>query len=317
MKNHPLGNLAEQTGALYGDLWHRYTGEGFTHSVSLIYDRMIANSFDFDLIKSRECIDLGCGGGRGTALMLELGAEHVTAVDISKTGLSDAAKRLRSYENVNFVRSSCLALEFPDHTFDFAWCSGVLHHTEAPEQGLRELLRILRPGGAFFLLLYGAGGLRWQAVEQLRPIAQKIGYSTVDKAAVLAGLPPSKQRHFLDDLFVPIINYYTLSELTDLLALHGIETFHHWEKGKPSDETDPRIQKQELESLRAIFSTFSTNSSLSTWAVEAGQACNYLDHLVERLTNQQAKLESGELNKTQFDNYVFGYGHHRIHAIKP
>ena len=40
---------------------------------------------------------------------------------------------------------------FADGEFDVVTCQGLLHHLEDPEPCLRELKRVLRPGGAFFL----------------------------------------------------------------------------------------------------------------------------------------------------------------------
>ena len=70
----------------------------------------------------------------------------------------------------------------------------MLHHTPSIARGLDELTRVLRPGGKLFLLLYGAGGLRWKLISALRPLAGELGLDTVDTGITgKIGNQPRKQ----------------------------------------------------------------------------------------------------------------------------
>ena len=55
-------------------------------------------------------------------------------------------------ENVHFMESEATALPFPDASFDIAVASNLLFHLPDPAAALREVARVLRPGGRFALL---------------------------------------------------------------------------------------------------------------------------------------------------------------------
>jgi ubiquinone/menaquinone biosynthesis C-methylase UbiE len=310
-------SISAKTGALYGDLWHRYSDEEFTHSIGLIYERMVINQFDFDLIRGKRCLDLGCGGGRASALMLELGAKEVTAVDVSETGLQNAAERIGKRPNIIFTQASCLDLPFENEYFDFIWCSGVLHHTESTETGFTELLRVLKKQKWFFLLLYGAGGARWDAVMKLRSTAQRAGYDLVNTAAIRAGLTPAKQRHFLDDLFVPIINFYTDEQIRSMLQTHGVQNVHSWSLGKPKDETSQSALIEDLETLGAIFFALHGLVHDTELRIAVGEGRDYISSLIGEICALEKRLSRGEIEPSEFERFSYGFGHHRLHGRKP
>ena len=89
-----------------------------------------------DFFTGKRCLDVGCGGGRYSLAMARMGAKSVVGVDVSESGLTDAAMRAErmGYANVTFKQASALELPFADAEFDFVCCSGVLHHTRGVEQ---------------------------------------------------------------------------------------------------------------------------------------------------------------------------------------
>lgn len=91
-------------------------------------------------------LDMGCGLGMQTAEMCRRGYD-VTGMDPS-VGLLEHARRL--HPDAKFVVGSALELPFPDASFDFVYTIGVVHHlpgTEAQRQAVREIERVLKPGG--------------------------------------------------------------------------------------------------------------------------------------------------------------------------
>lgn len=95
-------------------------------------------------------IDVGCGLG-GTALWLasKYGL-RVVGIDISVAHLdvarAHAAKRNLS-DRVTFSERSFLSTGYPDETFDVVWAQESICHAVAKLQFLREVFRLLRPGG--------------------------------------------------------------------------------------------------------------------------------------------------------------------------
>jgi SAM-dependent methyltransferase len=80
--------------------------------------------------------------------------------------------------NVTFATMPAEALELPDHTFDVAYCQFGLMFFASQEQGLREMRRVLRPGGRLGIAV-------WSTPE-------KVGLFTVPNVVGPALPPPSE-----------------------------------------------------------------------------------------------------------------------------
>jgi SAM-dependent methyltransferase len=99
-------------------------------------------------LAGRRVLDAGCGGGRTSAWLVEQGAE-VVGVDVSEELLRLARERLPS---ATFVRGDLAEpLPFEDGSFDVAVASLVMHYLRDWAPTLRELRRVLRPGGVVAL----------------------------------------------------------------------------------------------------------------------------------------------------------------------
>jgi ubiquinone/menaquinone biosynthesis C-methylase UbiE len=241
------------TGQLFGLLWHQLTDTQFRESVALFNRRFEANGFDLGWFKGKQCLDAGTGSGRNALAMANLGAD-VSACDISEAGLATAIERTQP-ARIEYRRASVLDLPYPNATFDFVYCAGVLHHTPSVAQGMDELTRVLKRGGKLFLLLYGVGGLRWKLVAALRQIAQELGYDAIDRAITAAGLPANNRKNFLDDLFVPIQTHIRWTDLEQMLADRGYGQIDRWTLAKLDQEASPEAQLEELTKLERIFSS--------------------------------------------------------------
>lgn len=91
-------------------------------------------------------LDLGCGVGAMTRLLLERGAVHPIGVDRAWTQL-DAAKRLTPKGAAAWALADGTALPFRDATFDLVYTSWFFEHVPEPVTVLREVSRVLRPAG--------------------------------------------------------------------------------------------------------------------------------------------------------------------------
>lgn len=89
--------------------------------------------------------DLGCGSGVFSSVLDQRGFD-VTGVDISP-GMIELAKS--RYPKVKFVVGDVEALPFPDASLDGVLMSGLLHHLPDPSLCIREVFRVLKPGGVF------------------------------------------------------------------------------------------------------------------------------------------------------------------------
>ena len=100
-------------------------------------------------------LDFGCGVGRLTAALSEH-YETVTGVDVSPAMLDHARRINAANDRCRFVGNDRPDLsQFPDGSFDLAYSSIVLQHLtpELSDGYLRELIRVVRPGGAVVVVV--------------------------------------------------------------------------------------------------------------------------------------------------------------------
>jgi len=95
--------------------------------------------------------DLGCGTGQVSAAIAPF-VRRVVAVDASAAMLQAAKKRLQAFDNVELRRGDLEALPIDDARLDAATLMMVLHHVPEPERALREVARVLEPGGTLLVV---------------------------------------------------------------------------------------------------------------------------------------------------------------------
>jgi len=97
-------------------------------------------------------LDAGCGGG-GMPLSFAEEAREIVGIDLAPR-FHDAGHRLaveRGVRNLHFARADGQALPFPDASFDMVLSHAVIEHVADAALYLRELARVLKPGGTMYL----------------------------------------------------------------------------------------------------------------------------------------------------------------------
>ncbi len=114
-----------------------------------------------DLAGSDMALEIGCGSGFNAAL-LSLPCRRLIATDLPfhdarthSLGISVARKLLSKLEIENVMLVSCSgeSLPFPDGMFDFVFSSSVLEHIDDKERALKEMMRVVRPGGVVIFII--------------------------------------------------------------------------------------------------------------------------------------------------------------------
>jgi SAM-dependent methyltransferase len=96
---------------------------------------------------SARCLDLGCGQGNTTRLLSRtLGATECIGVEYD-AALVDYASTQLNPDGVSFQQGDVTKLPFPDASFDIVFCRYLLVHVPDPMRGVREMMRVVRPGG--------------------------------------------------------------------------------------------------------------------------------------------------------------------------
>lgn len=310
-----------QTSSLFGKLFSAYDDASFKASVALFERRFTDAGVDVGWFKGKRCLDAGCGGGRYSIALAALGALSVSGIDIGEVNIADAKRRAVALQasHVDFRVGSVAALPYENDQFDCVVCSGVLQHTGDPSRVLDELARVLKPGGMIYMLVYATEGLRWPLVQMLRPIAQKIGFAAFDGLVERAGLPVNRRRTYLDDLFVPYIDYYSWPSLEGQLRRRGLVNISRWERGRLDHEETIAAYAADLEGFLQIFAAASASASelapVEGAAMEAGRRlCAESHGFACRMAEAEAR---GELTPAEARQLVIGQGHHRFTAWKP
>lgn len=126
--------------------------------------RYTSDYFMFDIIpfhkySGLKILEVGCGIGIDLLQFARHGA-IVYGVDFSSKSLKLAKKRFSYYGiDGDFLEADAESLPFPDNTFDFVYSWGVIHHTPNTGQAAREIIRVCKPGGNIFVMLYHKNSL--------------------------------------------------------------------------------------------------------------------------------------------------------------
>ena len=112
----------------------------------------VGNPFALGPIRLGEAVlDLGCGAGFDAFVAAQLAGPtgRVVGIDMSPEMLAvaEAGRREATFPQVEFQVAQVEALPFPDASFDVALSNGVLNLIPDKPQALREIFRVLRPGG--------------------------------------------------------------------------------------------------------------------------------------------------------------------------
>src|SRR2546428_2262803 len=97
--------------------------------------------------KGKRVLEIGCGLGTDGAQFAGAGADY-TGVDLTDAAVELAQRHFALFNLSGSFRTADVEnLDFPDESFDLVYAHGVLHHTPDPRQAVREIHRVLRPGG--------------------------------------------------------------------------------------------------------------------------------------------------------------------------
>lgn len=93
-------------------------------------------------------LEVGAGTGLHARWFLEHTSVMYTGIDVSREMLDVARERLADQmDRATLTIGDAQRLPFPDRSFDAAFCTATLHHLGDPAGGIRELVRVVRPGG--------------------------------------------------------------------------------------------------------------------------------------------------------------------------
>ena len=126
-----------------------------------VYAPWMEESLGYSETGGKRVLDVGCGQGIDVANYAMAGA-HVTGLDLTPRHVELARAHLEALElQAEVVEGDAERLPLPDQSFDRASSNGVLHHTPDMPAALREVRRVLRPGGEVRVIVYNRSSLHY------------------------------------------------------------------------------------------------------------------------------------------------------------
>lgn len=157
-------DLANETRAVYDSIHVAYANNPDIHT--RIRKLITTESLELpeDYFAGKVCADLGCGSAvPGTCNLLDMGAKFVHAMDVNDSFEPTARQVLQREASFNgrwqLDIGTVEKLPYEDQKFDFALCQGVIHSIDSDLAALREISRVLKPGGMTNIMVLGKGGL--------------------------------------------------------------------------------------------------------------------------------------------------------------
>lgn len=101
------------------------------------------------LVQGKSVVDVACGFGYGSDMLVKAGATHVLGIDNSQVAVETSSQR--NSPPARFVRADAHVLPVGDASFDCVVSFETIEHLENPEQFLSEVKRVLTPGGLLII----------------------------------------------------------------------------------------------------------------------------------------------------------------------
>ena len=103
-------------------------------------------------VEGGRVLEVGCGRGVGTELIFDVfGAQHVTAFDLDPAMVARASGRLARFGSRTHLSVGDAAdIDAPDGAYDAVFDFAIVHHVPPWRDAVKEIARVLKPGGRFF-----------------------------------------------------------------------------------------------------------------------------------------------------------------------
>lgn len=117
----------------------------------LPFDRLIP----FDELPKMDVLEIGTGLG-SHAMLLAANARSFTGIDLTSQAIATTSRRieLSGITTARAIQMDAEKMSFPDASFDFIWSWGVIHHSADTRKIVKEMNRVLRPGGRAIVMVY-------------------------------------------------------------------------------------------------------------------------------------------------------------------
>ncbi len=121
---------------------------------------MIFSAAQFTRHRGKKVLEIGVGAGSDHLQWARAGAD-LHGVDLTEAAVQTTTKRLAYYDLQSKLQTvNAETIPFPDKHFDVVYSWGVIHHSENPATIVKEISRILKPGGTAITMFYSKHSVR-------------------------------------------------------------------------------------------------------------------------------------------------------------
>lgn len=167
-------------------------------NIDKVWWRRTARVFSAILARpDAKVLDLCCGtGDMAFALRRQGTGANVTGADFSHAMLVRAAAKSDQRQKMRWIEADALRLPFPDESFDLVTSAFGFRNLADYDAGLREIRRVLRPGGEFGILEFSEprGSLGKLYNVYFKSVLPRIGRLISGSTGAYSYLPASVQR---------------------------------------------------------------------------------------------------------------------------
>ena len=159
-------------------------------------------------------LEVGCGMG-SDLLQFARGGAICTGMDLTPRSIAITRHRFELYgEHADLLIGDGERLPFADRSLDVVYSNGVLHHTPDTAGAIRELHRVLKPGGTAKVMIYHKSSLNYWGEMML--------HRGVLRGELLRGRSPeeimSRWVEYSEHGGRPLVKAYTSKQARDLFA---------------------------------------------------------------------------------------------------
>jgi len=180
--------------------------------------------FQFNSFVGKRVLEIGVGQGTDLVQFAMVGAE-CHGIDITDEHLERARRNFQLRRlPVALRKADATSIPYPDEHFDAVYSFGVLHHVPDIEDAVREIRRVLKPGGILMLALYRKWSFFHLYLLIIRGILQgrllRLGYAGL-LSTIESGADGLQHR--------PYVRLYSRREVHELLRNFQIDRLnvHH------------------------------------------------------------------------------------------
>lgn len=223
---HGSNGYEEGTPEFFQEIDRRFFNSSPLFSGSQPFARFIP----FQDLKGKRVLEIGCGLGSHSQLLAEAGCE-LSSIDLTSRAVALTKRRL---EMKNLAGDVCEMdgenMNFPEDEFDFVWSWGVIHHSAHTDRIVREVARVLKPGGEFRLMVYNRKAFD-SYVKLMRGLASGKFFSGMSKDEVLSYYTDgfiarfydrSSLKRLLEDNGLRLVATSPLGQTSELLPIPGV-----------------------------------------------------------------------------------------------